>query len=69
MAENSETLDRELIHVVPEYGLWRVDGNGGGNFDTRAKAVRHAKALAKENAPCKVIVYAEDGTVEEEEEY
>ena len=38
----------------------------GGVYDTRAKALHKAKEIARENAPCRVIVFAEDGSVAEE---
>lgn len=68
MAE-TEVLNRDIIHVLPEAGHWRVDGSGGGVFDTKDEAVRHSQQLAVNNAPCRVQVHTEDGSVEDEFNY
>ena len=64
-------MNQIVFRVVPHEGMWLVeyDERHLCSHQTKDVAVREARELARERRPSQVIVYGEDGEIEDQSTY
>lgn len=62
-----------VYHVVPSDGEWAVKKEGSSQASrvaaTQREAIDHAESFARKQAPSRVVIHGEDGTIKEQHSF
>ncbi len=62
-----------VLHVDRDESEWvvRIEGvdDAGSRYGTKKEALRHARTFARDQAPSRLVVHRQDGSVQQEHDY
>lgn len=62
-----------VYHVVPSDGEWAVKKEGSSQASrvaaTQREAIDHAESFARKQAPSRVVIHGEDGTITDQHSF
>lgn len=67
-------MERKKYHITPTKPEgWKIKGQGGSRaiklFDTKEKAIKIGRKIAKSEQPSQLIIHKKDGTIQTEYTY
>lgn len=73
LAAKKKTAPAVVYHVTPDGDGWSVKGEGAKNavsrHSTKKEGVSAAREIAQANAPSRLVIHRQDGSIQRSHEY